>query len=120
MPAAAQTAGEIWRRGEGFGLPGLRVDGNDVVAVYEATAAAAARARRGEGPTLIEALTYRVGAHSTADDAGRYRPAGADPAWLARDPLQQLAARIADAAGDQDETLHQQSGRQMRPIAGNR
>src|SRR5439155_6947456 len=68
-----QTAGEIWRRAEGYGFPGVRVDGNDVLAVYAATRAALDRARRGDGPTLIEAMTYRIGAHSTADDASRYR-----------------------------------------------
>ena len=73
MPTAQQTAGEIWKRAEGYGFPGVRVDGNDVLAVYRATREAAARARAGDGPTLIEALTYRIGAHSTADDAGRYR-----------------------------------------------
>jgi pyruvate dehydrogenase E1 component alpha subunit len=73
VPTASQTAGEIWRRAEGYGIPGVRVDGNDVLAVYAVTAAAAARARAGGGPTLIEALTYRIGAHSTADDATRYR-----------------------------------------------
>ncbi|MDQ3209958.1 MAG: thiamine pyrophosphate-dependent enzyme [Actinomycetota bacterium] len=73
VPTSSQTAGEIWKRAEGYGFPGVRVDGNDVLAVYRATRDAAARAYSGEGPTLIEALTYRIGAHSTADDAGRYR-----------------------------------------------
>ena len=73
VPTAEQTAGEIWRRAEGYGFPGVRVDGNDVLAVYAATRDAVARARRGEGPTLIEAMTYRIGAHSTADNPGRYR-----------------------------------------------
>jgi 2-oxoisovalerate dehydrogenase E1 component alpha subunit len=73
VPAAQQTAGEIWRRAEGYGFPGVRVDGNDVLAVYRVTREAVERARRGDGPTLIEAMTYRIGAHSTADDAGRYR-----------------------------------------------
>jgi pyruvate dehydrogenase E1 component alpha subunit len=76
LPTAEQTAGEIWRRAEGYGFPGVRVDGNDVLAVYAATLAALDRARRGDGPTLIEAMTYRIGAHSTADDPRRYR---ADP-----------------------------------------
>jgi 2-oxoisovalerate dehydrogenase E1 component alpha subunit len=76
MPTAQQTAGEIWRRAEGYGFPGVRVDGNDLLAVYAATREALDRARRGDGPTLIEAMTYRIGAHSTADDARRYR---ADP-----------------------------------------
>ena len=73
VPASRQTAGEIWRRAEGYGFPGVRVDGNDVLAVYRVTREAVDRARRGDGPTLIEAMTYRMGAHSTADDAGRYR-----------------------------------------------
>jgi pyruvate dehydrogenase E1 component alpha subunit len=73
LPTAEQTAGEIWRRADGYGFPGVRVDGNDVLAVYRATRDALTRARAGEGPTLIEALTYRIGAHSTADDPARYR-----------------------------------------------
>jgi 2-oxoisovalerate dehydrogenase E1 component alpha subunit len=73
VPTVSQTAGEIWKRADGYGFPGVRVDGNDVLAVYRATNEAVARARAGDGPTLIEALTYRVGAHSTADDPARYR-----------------------------------------------
>jgi 2-oxoisovalerate dehydrogenase E1 component alpha subunit len=73
VPTELQTAGEIWRRAEGYGMPGVRVDGNDVLAVYRATRAATDRARSGGGPTLIEALTYRIGAHTTADDPTRYR-----------------------------------------------
>jgi pyruvate dehydrogenase E1 component alpha subunit len=73
VPTSQQTAGEIWRRAEGYGLTGVRVDGNDVLAVYRATKEARDRAARGEGATLIEALTYRIGAHSTADDPTRYR-----------------------------------------------
>jgi pyruvate dehydrogenase E1 component alpha subunit len=73
VPASEQTRGEIWRRAEGYGFPGVRVDGNDVLAVYRVTLEAVERARSGDGPTLIEAMTYRMGAHSTADDAGRYR-----------------------------------------------
>ena len=73
VPTWQQTVGEIWQRAQGYGFPGIRVDGNDVLAVYAATRDALARARAGDGPTLIEALTYRIGAHSTADDPGRYR-----------------------------------------------
>ncbi len=103
LPASEQTAGEIWRRAEGYGFPGVRVDGNDVLAVYATTRDAAARARRGEGPTLIEAMTYRIGAHSTADDAARYRDdAEVDAARLA-DPIARYrtwlrAAGVADEA----------------------
>src|SRR5437763_1206764 len=75
VPLERQTAGPIHRKAEGYGFPGLRIDGNDVLAVHRATSEALERARAGQGPTLIEALTYRVGAHSTADDPTRYRGA---------------------------------------------
>jgi pyruvate dehydrogenase E1 component alpha subunit len=87
VPTAGQTAGEIWRRAEGYGFAGVRVDGNDVLAVHAAVREACARARAGEGPTLIEALTYRIGAHSTADDATRYRGDEEVDAARAFDPI---------------------------------
>jgi 2-oxoisovalerate dehydrogenase E1 component subunit alpha len=92
VPTAGQTAGEIWRRADGYGMPGIRVDGNDVLAVYAAMRDAAARARAGDGPTLIEALTYRIGAHSTADDATRYRGAAEVDAARAVDPIARFTA----------------------------
>ena len=104
MPAAQQTAGEIWRRAEGYGFPGVRVDGNDVLAVFAATREALERARRGDGPTLIEAMTYRIGAHSTADDPRRYR---ADPeveAARASDPIARFRTWLI-AAGHADDTF---------------
>jgi pyruvate dehydrogenase E1 component alpha subunit len=87
VPTRKQTAGEIWRRAEGYGMPGVRVDGNDVLAVYRVTKDAADRAYAGDGPTLIEALTYRIGAHSTADDATRYRDAAEVERARAFDPI---------------------------------
>jgi 2-oxoisovalerate dehydrogenase E1 component subunit alpha len=103
LPTSEQTSGEIWRRAEGYGFPGLRVDGNDVLAVYAATREAVARARRGEGPTLIEAMTYRIGSHSTADDAGRYRDEAEVEAARQTDPISRyrawaLASGVADQA----------------------
>jgi len=103
VPTTSQTAGEIWRRAEGYGFPGVRVDGNDVLAVYRVTRDAVARARAGEGPTLIEALTYRMGPHTTADDAGRYRDPGEVERWRAFDPIERyrtwlLAEGHADPA----------------------
>jgi len=92
VPTAHQTAGEIWRRAEGYGFPGLRVDGNDALAVYAAMRDAVARAREGEGSTLIEALTYRIGAHSTADDASRYREDQEVERARAFDPIVRFAA----------------------------
>lgn len=102
VPTAKQTAGEIWKRADGYGFPGVRVDGNDVLAVYAAARDAVVRARAGEGPTLIEALTYRIGAHSTADDPGRYR--GDEEVERARafDPIVRFRAWML-AAGHTDE-----------------
>jgi pyruvate dehydrogenase E1 component alpha subunit len=103
VPTAQQTAGEIWRRAEGYGFPGVRVDGNDVLAVYRATEEAVARARAGDGPTLIEALTYRIGAHSTADDASRYRTEDEVERARAFDPIARFRAwLVATAIVDRD------------------
>jgi 2-oxoisovalerate dehydrogenase E1 component alpha subunit len=77
-------------RGIGYGIPALRVDGNDFLAVYAATQWAAERARANLGPTLIEHFTYRASAHSTSDDPGRYRPAEEADAWPLGDPLARL------------------------------
>src|SRR5204863_647351 len=72
-PNERQTRIPLYQRARGFGFPGVRVDGNDVLAVHAVTRAALDRARRGEGPTFIEAFTYRMGAHTTSDDPTRYR-----------------------------------------------
>jgi 2-oxoisovalerate dehydrogenase E1 component alpha subunit len=104
VPTSSQTAGEIWRRAEGYGFPGVRVDGNDVLAVYRATRDAASRAYAGEGPTLIEALTYRVGAHSTADDARRYRDDDEVTRAQTFDPIARYRAWLM-AEGHVDDAL---------------
>jgi 2-oxoisovalerate dehydrogenase E1 component alpha subunit len=87
VPLEKQTAAPIWRKAEAFGFPGVRVDGNDVLAVYQATREALARARADGTPTLVEALTYRVGPHSTADDPSRYRHQDEVERWRRRDPI---------------------------------
>jgi 2-oxoisovalerate dehydrogenase E1 component alpha subunit len=88
VPYRLQTkASSIALRAAGVGMPGILVDGNDVVSVYGAVRTAVDRARRGEGPTLVEAVTYRLEAHTTADDTSRYRSADEAAAWLARDPV---------------------------------
>ena len=74
-------------RAPGFGIPSMRIDGNDVLAVTAATRIALDRARRGEGPTFIEAVTYRRGPHTTSDDPTRYVDPGVQEAWVERDPL---------------------------------
>ena len=96
-PTSRQTTVPIARRGEGFGVPGVRVDGNDVLATYAVTAAALERARSGGGPTLIEAFTYRMGAHTTSDDPTRYRTSAEDEYWRKRDPIDRLRTHLASA-----------------------
>jgi pyruvate dehydrogenase E1 component alpha subunit len=91
MAREAQTGAKaIADKAVGYGMPGVQVDGNDVFAVYQATREAVDRARAGDGPTLIEAVTYRIGAHSSADDPGRYRPAELTESWRQRDPIERL------------------------------
>jgi pyruvate dehydrogenase E1 component alpha subunit len=87
VPFAEQAAAPIWTRAAGYGFPGVQVDGNDVLAVHRVTREAVERARGGGGPTLIEALTYRLGPHSTADDPTRYRAEDEVARWEALDPL---------------------------------
>ena len=93
-------------RAVGYGIAGLRVDGNDALAVYAATRWAADRARSNLGPTLIELFTYRVEGHSTSDDPTAYRPQGAGAKWPLGDPIQRLKAHLL-ALGEWDEERHQ-------------
>jgi TPP-dependent pyruvate/acetoin dehydrogenase alpha subunit len=83
-----QTASEtIAAKAQAYGMPGVRVDGNDVLAVYRVCKEAVDRARKGEGPTLVETVTYRMGSHSSSDDADRYRDKSEWEAWKQRDPI---------------------------------
>ena len=91
----------------GYGLPGLRVDGNDFLAVWAATEWAVARAKANLGATLIEFFTYRVAAHSTSDDPTRYRPADEATKWPLGDPVQRLKTHLI-ALGEWDEARHTQ------------
>ncbi len=92
-------------RAIGYGIAGLRVDGNDALAVYAATAWAAERARTNQGPTLIEHFTYRAEGHSTSDDPGQYRSAGEPNAWPLGDPIKRLKDHLI-AIGEWDEDRH--------------
>jgi 2-oxoisovalerate dehydrogenase E1 component subunit alpha len=103
VPVSAQTAAPIWRRAETYGFPGIQVDGNDVLAVFQATREAAARAREDGTPTLIEAVTYRIGPHSTADDASKYRSAEEVERWKALDPLDRYAAWLRSSGAATDD-----------------
>jgi pyruvate dehydrogenase E1 component alpha subunit len=94
VPSEQQFAAPIAARAAGYGFPGVRVDGNDVLAVYAVTREAVERARSGGGPTLIEAITYRVGAHSTADDASRYRDEAEVEGWRGRDPIERFRRHL--------------------------
>ncbi|GAB2463001.1 pyruvate dehydrogenase (acetyl-transferring) E1 component subunit alpha [Xylanimonas ulmi] len=101
-PTTRQARVPLADRGPGFGIPSVRVDGNDVLACYAVTLEALERAHSGGGPTLIEAFTYRMGAHTTSDDPTRYRSREEEAYWRRRDPIDRLAALLR-AEGEWDE-----------------
>lgn len=102
-PLEKQTRIPLYRRASGFGFPGIRVDGNDVFACLAVTRKALADARSGQGPTLIEAFTYRMGAHTTTDDPTRYRVASELEAWKLKDPIERVKAYLfKNELADQD------------------
>jgi pyruvate dehydrogenase E1 component alpha subunit/2-oxoisovalerate dehydrogenase E1 component alpha subunit len=95
VPTEKQTASRtIAVKGRAYGVPAVRVDGNDLLAVYKVLSDACARARDGKGPTFIEAVTYRIGAHSTSDDPTRYRSDAEVEMWKKKDPLDRLRAYL--------------------------
>ena len=93
-PLEKQSRIPLYQRARGFGFPGLRVDGNDVLACYAVTKKAVQAAREGQGPTLIEAFTYRMGAHTTTDDPTRYRLASELEVWKLKDPIERVRAYL--------------------------
>jgi pyruvate dehydrogenase E1 component alpha subunit len=105
-PIASTTANPVLiDRALGYAMPGIRVDGNDVIAVRDTAREAVQRARAGDGPTLIEAMTYRQSGHSRSDP-GKYRPAGEFESWLARDPIilaEQRLRELGIAEADLDK-----------------
>jgi 2-oxoisovalerate dehydrogenase E1 component alpha subunit len=100
VPVSVQARVPIYRRGEGFGVPGTQVDGNDVFASYAVTAKLMDDARAGKGPALIEAMTYRIQAHTTSDDATKYRNESDLEEWIAKDPIARLEAFLKDRGAD--------------------
>ncbi|MFJ6158364.1 pyruvate dehydrogenase (acetyl-transferring) E1 component subunit alpha [Pseudarthrobacter sp. NPDC092184] len=103
VPTNVQTRVPLSNRAKGYGFPGIRVDGNDVIAVHAVTEWALEHARQGKGPVLIEAFTYRVGAHTTADDPTKYRPSAEEDAWRAKDPLARVEKYLrAEGLADDD------------------
>ena len=104
VPASRQTASAgIAVKAAAYGMPGVRADGNDVLAVHRVVGEAVARARTGGGPTLVETVTYRMGVHSSSDDPARYRDPAEVKAWESRDPLLRLRRHLA-ARGEWSET----------------
>jgi 2-oxoisovalerate dehydrogenase E1 component alpha subunit len=102
-PIERQTRIPLYQRALGFGFPGVRVDGNDVLATYAVTQAALNRAREGQGPTLVEAYTYRMGAHTTTDDPTRYRLSSDVEHWKLKDPIQRVKVYLTrNGLVDQD------------------
>ncbi|TDQ55275.1 pyruvate dehydrogenase (acetyl-transferring) E1 component subunit alpha [Actinorugispora endophytica] len=101
-PLERQSRAPIYRRAAGFGFPGVRVDGNDVLACLAVTRKALRNAREGQGPTLVEAFTYRMGAHTTSDDPSRYRPSAETEEWKLKDPISRVWSYLAanDLADD--------------------
>lgn len=94
VPVATQARAPLSRRGEGYGMPSIRLDGNDVLASYAVTRLALDEARGGDGPRAIEALTYRMGAHTTSDDPTKYRTSDEEARWARRDPIARMRAYL--------------------------
>jgi 2-oxoisovalerate dehydrogenase E1 component alpha subunit len=106
-------------RAVGYGVPPLRVDGNDFLAVYAATQWAAERARANLGPTLIELFTYRGGPHSTSDDPSRYRPAEEGRCWPLGDPIERLRdhlVSIGEWSEEQHRAAHEEAVETVRAV----
>ena len=99
---ASQTKVPLYQRGAGFGVPGIRIDGNDILASYAVTAKHMDDAREGAGPYMIEALTYRIGAHTTSDDPTKYRDTAEVEYWKARDPLKRFESFLRRQGITQD------------------
>lgn len=90
VPVATQSRAPLVRRGAGYGMPSIQIDGNDVLASYAVTRVALDEARAGHGPRAIEALTYRMGAHTTSDDPTKYRTSAEEESWALRDPIERM------------------------------
>jgi pyruvate dehydrogenase E1 component alpha subunit/2-oxoisovalerate dehydrogenase E1 component alpha subunit len=118
VPVEAQTAvKEIVRKADGYGVPGVRVDGNDVLAVYRTVKEAADRARAGGGPTFVECVTYRMGGHSSSDDPTRYRDEATVEAWRKRDPVLRFR-RYLEGRGLWSEEKEQAAAAQWNDVIG--
>jgi 2-oxoisovalerate dehydrogenase E1 component alpha subunit len=114
VPVARQTTSEsIAAKAQAYGMPGVRVDGNDVLAVYRVCQEAVERARKGGGPTLVETVTYRMASHSSSDDASRYRDAKEYEEWQRRDPIARFQ-RYLEKKGLWDQDFEQSTVEKAR------
>ncbi len=104
-PSTRQSRIPLYQRAWGYGFPGVRVDGNDVLAVKAVTDWAMERARQGQGPAFIEAFTYRMGAHTTSDDPTKYRLSEETEAWRRKDPIERVKTYLLDAGAIDDGWL---------------
>jgi len=100
VPVATQSRTPLYLRGEGFGIPSTQIDGNDVLASYAVTKRDADAARSGGGPRFIEALTYRIGAHTSSDDPSKYRTDAELQSWIARDPIARFETYLRGRGAD--------------------
>ena len=115
-PVGLQAQRPIADRAPGFGIPSMRVDGNDVLAVMAATRVALDRARSGGGPTFIEAVTYRMGPHTTSDDPTRYVDPAVQAEWAAKDPIARVEALLRPLGAHDRRVPRRRAGRRrMRP-----
>ena len=118
VPVEAQTAvRRSSRKADGYGMPGVRVDGNDVLAVYRAVKEAADRARRGDGPTFIECVTYRMGGHSSSDDPSRYRDETVVEGWRKKDPVLRFR-RYLEGRGLWDDAKEEAAAARWNDVIG--
>lgn len=102
VPVSVQSRGPLYKRAEGYAIPSVRVDGNDVLASFAVSKLALDEARAGGGPRAIEAVTYRMGAHTTSDDPTKYRTSDEERSWAERDPIARMRAYLEGrgAAGE--------------------
>ena len=117
VPIERQSKIPLYERATGFGIPSVRVDGNDVLAVQAVTEWALDRARRGDGPTFVEAFTYRMGAHTTSDDPTKYRGREEEASWRAKDPIERVRAYLR-STGAIDDTWEGPGQRGRSPRRG--
>jgi 2-oxoisovalerate dehydrogenase E1 component alpha subunit len=115
-PLEKQSRIPLYQRANGFGFPGIRVDGNDVLATYAVTRAALQAAREGNGPTLVEAYTYRMGAHTTSDDPTRYRLSSELEAWKLKDPIERFKVWLS-RTGKADQSFFAEVEREGDELA---